>query len=96
MAWDIVRNMIGDPHLQVRASTSLDFHLLTWDLGAQESLWRTVRTCSSMCSGVFTAEMALAHACNVVNKSGCFNFRAQCRSLAAWVSVSEIWLVEEG
>ena len=46
-----------------------------------------MRSSSSMCTGVYTAEMALATAANVVNRSGCLPFTFSCHCLACWAGV---------
>lgn len=50
----------------------------------EASMWRTVRRSSSMCSGVGTAEMALAAVSNIVNQSNALSFRVDIRTVALW------------
>lgn len=47
-------------------------------------MWKSVRTTSSMCSGVLTAEMALGAVVSIVNKSKLLDFRVDIRTVAVW------------
>ena len=51
---------------------------------AQESMWRSTRRTSSMCTGVYTAEMALSAVANIINKSEVLDFRVDIRCVACW------------
>ncbi|CAL1156581.1 unnamed protein product, partial [Cladocopium goreaui] len=49
-----------------------------------ESMWRSTRLTSSMCTGVYTAEMSLAAAVNIINRSKVLDFRVDIRCAAVW------------
>ena len=50
----------------------------------KETMWKSVRTTSSMCTGVLTAEMALAAMVNIANRSKALSFRVDIRTVAVW------------
>ena len=71
------------------------FAALPWQLrplaSGQESMWTTVRATSSMCTGVYTAEAALAVAVCIVNDTGYFRQKVAPVSKAVWDWVSVSW-----
>ena len=56
----------------------------TVQLWMQESMWRSTRLTSSMCTGVYTAEMSLAAAVDIINRSKVLDFRVDIRCAAVW------------
>ena len=85
----MLRDIVGPVNLQARATDrGRRAALHESSIYAQVCMWAAVHAVSSMCTGAYTAELALAVCSAVINRTDSLEQDVAMKSVATWATAS--------